>query len=115
MLCAYWGFVFLSLHLGIHWNVMLGMACKLCKAPSRPRRIVLRVVGACIALYGIYALINRNISEYLFLQTQFVFFDFDEPMILFFLDYLAVMGLFVWIGHYLAKVIRPPRKTRAAG
>ena len=61
------------LHLGIHWNVMLGMACKLCKAPSRPRRIVLRVVGACIALYGIYALINRNISEYLFLQTQFVF------------------------------------------
>ena len=26
MLSAYWGFVFMSLHLGFHWNMMMGMA-----------------------------------------------------------------------------------------
>ncbi len=44
------------------------------------------------------------------LQNPFVFFDFEEPLIFFFLDYLAVMGLFVWAGHYLAKLVRKMQK-----
>ena len=35
LLCAYWGFVLLSLHLGIHWRSMMAMAGWLCK-PSPP-------------------------------------------------------------------------------
>lgn len=31
MLSAYWGFVFMSLHLGFHWNMMMGMAKRLTK------------------------------------------------------------------------------------
>ena len=46
------------------------------------------------------------------MQSQFVFFDFDEPLVLFFLDYLAVMAAFVWLGHALAKVSR--RRGNAA-
>lgn len=111
MLAAYWGFIFLSLHLGIHWNGMMGMAGKLCRGPSRARRIVLRVLAACIALYGAYAFVSRSIPDYLFLRSQFVFFDFDEPLAFFFLDYFAAMGLFVGVGHYLAKALRPRRKA----
>ena len=100
MLCAYWSFVFLSL-LGFHWNMILGMARKLVNGDSRIRRAVLSLLGACTA-----ALFHRNIPSYLFLQTQFVFFDFEEPLVFFFLDYLAVMGLFVWLGHLPAKGAR---------
>ena len=113
MLSAYWGLVFLSLHLGIHWNTFMGMAGRLCGKPSRLRRIVLRVLGACVALYGIYAFISRGIPGYLFFQTQFVFFDFEEPLFFFFLDYLAVMGLFIWAGHYLASAVRLLQKGEA--
>ena len=81
MLCAYWGFVLLSLHLGLHWSTILSMARRLMRKPSRTRRIALSTFGNCIALYGIYALIHRGIPSYLFLQAQFVFFDFDEPQI----------------------------------
>ena len=35
MTCAYWGFVLMSLHLGIHWGIMTGMAGKLFKQPAR--------------------------------------------------------------------------------
>lgn len=31
-----------------------------------------------------------------------MFFDDSEPLIFFFIDYLAIMGLFVFVGHYLA-------------
>ncbi|MCR5233726.1 MAG: hypothetical protein K6E53_07420, partial [Lachnospiraceae bacterium] len=42
----------------------------------------------------------------LFLRTHFLFLDPSEPLILFFIDYLAIMGLFVFIGHYLARLLR---------
>lgn len=102
MLSAYWGLLFLSLHLGFHWNRMMGMTARIFGPTSRPRRMILRILGAGIALYGVYAFLSRQIPTYMFLQSQFVFFDFEEP-IFFFLDYCAVMGLFVWIGHYLMK------------
>lgn len=112
MLCAYWGFLFLSFHLGIHWNMILGMAGKLCGRPSKLRARLIRTAGALIAAYGVYALFRRGIPSYLFLQTQFVFFDFEEPLIFFFLDYLAVMGLFVFAGHYAGKAVRGLLKSQ---
>ena len=50
----------------------------------------------------------------MFLHSLFVFFDYEEPLLLFYADYIAVMGLFVWIGHYLAKWLGtiPGKKTR---
>ncbi len=51
-------------------------------------------------LYGVYAFVRRQIGSYMFLQNQFVFFDFGEPRIFFFMDYLAVMCLFAVCGYY---------------
>lgn len=106
MLCAYWGFIFISLHLGLHWSMMMGMAKRIFKKPSALRSWIARVVGLLIAVYGVYAFIKREIGSYMFLINHFVFFDFDEPLVLFLLDYIAVMGLFVFVGHYLAEVLR---------
>lgn len=112
MLCAYWGFLFLSFHLGVNWNMILGMAGKLWGKPSKLRARLIRMAGFLIAAYGVYALLRRGIPSYLFLQTQFVFFDFEEPLIFFFLDYLAVMGLFVFAGHYAGKAVRGLQKSQ---
>ena len=112
MLCAYWGFLFLSFHLGVNWNMILGMAGKLCRKPSKLRARLIRTAGVLIATYGVYALLRRGIPSYLFLQTQFVFFDFEEPLIFFFVDYLAVMGLFVFAGHYAGKAVRGLLKSQ---
>ena len=47
------------------------------------------------------------------LKNQFVFFDYDEPLILFLLDYIAVMGLFIFIGYYIGQGLKcVDRKTR---
>ena len=115
MFSAYWGFVWMSLHLGHHWSMMLAMARKAFPKESAGRTWALRIVAIVIAVYGIYAFVKRDIAGYMFLRIQFVFFDFEEPLIFFLLDYLAVMGLFVFIGHYLAESLkRCSRKRKKA-
>lgn len=46
------------------------------------------------------------------LQNQFVFFDFSEPLALFFADYLCIMALFVWLGHYAARLLWRTQKKK---
>ena len=106
MLSAYWGFVLMSLHLGFHWKMMMGIARKFTKKSSSTKAWALPVIAFLIAGYGIYAFITREIGSYMFLKNEFVFFDFDEPLVFFIIDYIAVMGLFVFVGHYLSTVLK---------
>ena len=114
MLSAYWGYCFISLHLGLHWSMMLGMM-KNASAPQRaPRWItpLLRTAGAAAALLGAHALMRHSLLDYMFLRNQFVFFDTERPLSLFFLDYAAIMALWAWLAHYarLALIKVPARK-----
>jgi hypothetical protein len=67
---------------------------------------IINFIPMLIAIYGVFAFIKRGIPGYLFMRTRFAFFDFEEPLVLFFLDYIAVMILFVWAGHVLGKALR---------
>ncbi|MDO4339598.1 MAG: DUF4405 domain-containing protein [Eubacteriales bacterium] len=106
MLSAYWGFILMALHLGFHWAGILGMVKKAFGELSDVQVWIMRIVGLGIAGYGIYAFYNREIGSYMFLQIEFVFYNLEEPIFFFFLDYLAVMCLFIWIGYYLSKAVR---------
>lgn len=110
MLSGYWGFVLMSLHLGFHWIMMMGMAGKLLKNSSEIRKWILRAIAVLIVGYGMYAFIKRDIGSYMLLRNQFVFFDFEEPVILFMLDYIAVMGLFVTISYYFSMCLKKVKK-----
>lgn len=118
MLAAYWGYCFVSLHLGLHWSMMLGMM-KNAAAPQRaPRWItpLLRTAGAAAALLGAHALMRHSLLDYMFLRNQFVFFDTERPLCLFFLDYAAIMALWAWLAHYarLALIKVSARKKQHA-
>lgn len=110
MISAYWGFVLMSLHLGLHWSIILGMEKKVIKKPNQTGTWILRGVGFFIAVYGIYAFAKRDMETYMLMQSHFVFFDYEEPLIYFLADYIAAMGLLVWIGHYLTKCIKQMQK-----
>ncbi len=108
MLCAYWGFVLMSMHIGLHANAMIGALRKAAKTaePSASRTIVIRSIVALICVYGAYAFMKRRLASYMFLLSQFVFFDFSEPLVFFIADYLAIMGMFACAGHYIAGALR---------
>lgn len=104
MLCAYWGLVLMSLHLGLHWNMVLGIVHRKQKIP-KALSLIFRIVGYAIAGYGAVAFVRRGVADYLFLRSHFVFFDYTEPVVFFLLDYLAIMGLFVAVGYWIRKWI----------
>ena len=106
ILCAYWGFICMSLHLGFHWSMMLAMARKHLQ-PSSMRTWSLRLLAYLWAAYGAVAFVRRDVWRYLLLKSHFVFFDYTEPLVRFLLDYLAVMSLFVLAGYWLARALRP--------
>ena len=49
-----------------------------------------RTAGSLIAAYGLYVFWKRNFIDYLFLRSEFVFMDYGEPVVLFYLEYLAL-------------------------
>lgn len=108
ILGAYWGYLLMSVHLGLHWNMFLGMARKRTgmDTPSKHRSLLLFLTGLLIAVYGAFVFINRDFPTYLFLQSEFVFLDYGEPVWSFYLDYICLMGLWVFLAHYLSKGLR---------
>lgn len=116
MASSYWGFVLMSLHLGLHWNMFLAITRKTLKLrkSSRLQKIVLTVAGVAIAIYGTVRFFQKELLTYMLLKTHFVFFDFNESVLPFYLDYLAMMGGFIFIAHYIGLLLRklPERKTR---
>lgn len=108
ILGSYWGIVLMSLHLGLHWNMILGMIRNISrkKCDSRVLQIILFLSGLGIAGYGVSVFIRRNFMDYLFLRVPFVFLDYSESVLLFYIDILALMGTFVFIAHYCAKVLK---------
>ncbi len=98
LLASYWGFCLMSIHLGMHWRVIAGMIL------NRRIRFVVNAIIVFVAAYGLIAFTMRGIGGYLFLLTRFVFLDFEEPLSLFMVDYVAIMTLFAFLGMLLSKI-----------
>jgi hypothetical protein len=105
MTAGYWGFILMSIHLGLHWSTIRRIAEKFIPI-KKQMKTVLGYLPVLISVYGVFALFKRGILGYLTLQTSFAFFDFDEPVIFFFADYIAVMILFVWAGYLIGKAAK---------
>ena len=101
LLLSYWGFTLLSFHLGLHADIWLNRLKK-----KKAAFVIFSVIITLIAAFGVYAFIANRLYEYMFLQTQFVFFDFDKPLILTFGEYLSMIVLFAWIGYWLKELIK---------
>ena len=99
LLAAYWGMVLMSFHAGTHGGMILS---KLRKKPVRYTVSALLIAGAG---YGVYAFIKRSIADFLFGKVMFVFFDASEPFILRYLDYIAIIILFMTIGFLVTKLL----------
>lgn len=103
MAAAYWGFVLMSIHLGMHWGMILGMFKRLLKGRKLPGTAVwgLRLAAAVIAGYGLFCFIQKDIVSYMLLKNQFVFFDFEQSAISVFAEYIAMMGFWILVSFYM--------------
>ena len=98
MCLGYWGLVLMSMHAGMH----IGAPLSKLKRSNEGRYKAVITALTIISAYGGYAFIKRQLPQYMFLVTRFAFFDFGEPRIYFFIDYVAIMILFAFAGFLIA-------------
>lgn len=108
MLAAYWGFILMSIHLGLHWRMILGVIRKVFgnRKQTEKAKWVLRGSTVFFCGMGIYAFQKNHIADYLFIKSQFVFFDTEQLLILFFAENLAMMILWAGITYYVVQMIQ---------
>ncbi len=105
MASAYWGFLLMAAHLGLHWGMFLKMVQRN-RHPGKRQPMLPTLLGAVIAVYGIVVMVKRDLPTYLFLRAEFVFLDFSESKILFYLDYLAMMGTFIFLAYFAVRLLK---------
>lgn len=105
MVSTVWGFCFMAAHLGLHWGMAVGMAKKI---PMKGKWTIIAARGIAILLscYGAYAFFFRQIAERMFLLMEYAFFDYEEPAVFFFADYISILIFFAALSYYLAKLLR---------
>lgn len=109
ILGSYWGFLFMSLHLGLHWSMILNVVAKIKNrqgAGGMRTTVVPFLAGLAVAAYGLVVFIKRDFLDYMLLQNEFVFMDYEESKFWFFMDYLALMGVCVFLAYYGAKLLK---------
>ena len=114
MTSSYWGFLLMNLHLGLHWGLLVSLGRRVfgIRSKSRARSAGFILIGAAITLYGISAFVRRNLLLYLLIRTQFVFLDFGESKIVFYLDYLAMAGGCIFLSHFIGKLLQKKRNDK---
>ena len=99
LLAAYWGLALMSFHAGTHGSMVVS------KLKNKPVKYTVSALLIAAAGYGVYAFIKRSIADFLFGKVMFVFYDPAEAFVLRYLDYLAIIILFMVIGFFVTKLL----------
>lgn len=102
---AYWSYLFLSMHLGVHGGMVVSEIRKKCRGQRQERiwYVLGRTALVLCSLYGIRAFLEHEFLGRLVVHYTAGFWMFNTPLLQFLLDYLAVMALFAGMSYYGCK------------
>ena len=98
IVCSYWGFILMSVHLGMHWGIFINMSKKIINIKKQ----IYILIGLLIAVYGIVSFIKRGFYINMFVIAKVP--KAEEAAVFFFMDHVAVMGVFIFITYYLHRL-----------
>ncbi|MCO1604485.1 DUF4405 domain-containing protein [Desulfosporosinus nitroreducens] len=115
VLAAYWGFILIAVHLGMHWRMILNAVRRITgiTGTSRIRTIAVRVLAVLIVVYGVQASFDRNVGSKLIFYYTFDYLDVDESTLGFFIDYLSIMGIYICGTYYALKFVQKREEAKA--
>ncbi|MBP5211990.1 MAG: DUF4405 domain-containing protein [Pyramidobacter sp.] len=110
---SYWALVLMSCHVGLHWSAVMAMTRSVFGRPALSGAALwaLRLATLAFAAYGALAFDRLLFWDYLTLKMQFAFFsDSGDLTVLF--DWMAVMGLFVFLSYWLGQLAQRCAATK---
>ncbi len=90
---SFWSFILMGLHLGLHVPAMTAGINRNAKVSY-----IFAAASAVTAGVGLWLFFKNGIPDYIFFRTPFAFFDYDKPAILVFLENIAILIAFAFLG-----------------
>lgn len=103
ILGSYWGFIFMGLHFGFHWSMVIGTVKRKQNRSHRGLDLICFFIGLAVTLYGLSVFNRRDFLTYMLLKSKFVFLDYEESKFIF---YLTFVEMCIFISHYAGKLFR---------
>ncbi|MCI6261008.1 MAG: DUF4405 domain-containing protein [Pyramidobacter sp.] len=102
---SYWGMVLMSVHIGLHWSMVMGMTRAVfgVKGHRGAAAWLSRLTAAALAVCGARAFGRVDAWGFLTLRSQFAFFDETQSDLAVLFGYFSIMALFIFLSHYAGK------------
>ncbi|MBQ3903690.1 MAG: hypothetical protein II744_01830 [Eubacterium sp.] len=105
LICSYWGFALISMHIGMHFDYVFAKPMK-----NKKVKPVIITVMSVLSVAGLYMFIHEEIYKYMLLINPFVYFDTEGGLLLFLSKYVLIMIMYVSIGYGLIKLAKIKKK-----
>jgi len=96
---AYWFWPLIGVHLGFHWGMFTKFIGK-----NFFLITVMRILACLFAAFGVWSFFDRDMFSKLFHGFSFDYWPIERPIILFFVQTLSIMGIFVFATYYFLKL-----------
>ena len=106
---SFWSFILMGLHLGLHLPALTARV-----KPGKAVRIIVTVLFTGLAGVGFRLFLKNGIPNYIFWRTPFAFLDYEKAPVLVFLENLAMLFFFAFVGANLFRVLRGKKKPTQA-
>ena len=91
-----------KMHIRLHWNMIVN---GIRKKTGIEDALIYWSIGILTAMYGVFAFVKRDFITYMFLRNEFVFMDYNELTIMFYIDYAAIAAVFICAMHCIMKFL----------
>lgn len=107
-LAAYWALVLVAVHLGLRWQILIGVARNAfgIRRESLVLKAALRLAALAIAVQGALSSAELALGEKLTMQMSLDWWNFEESVVGFFLHCMAIVGLYATVTYYGQKLVR---------
>lgn len=108
LVATVWAFILVSIHLGFHGQMFIGMSKKVVKVQGNVAIILMwlaRIVVLAVSAFALYVFITRKMWEEMFYLAEFKWFDYEKTLLVYLLENVCLMTMFGAGGHYSKKLI----------
>lgn len=107
---SFWSFILMGLHLGLHIPAMTaGFGW------SGRMKTVFAASFSVLSGFGFWLFVKNGIPDYIFFRSPFAFFDYEKAAVLVFLENLAILTAFAFLGAAAASFIKACRDRSESG
>ncbi len=76
------------------------------KSVFKEKHTPIRIVQNVPVILVLITMLMQILCGIILSKYAFSFADFSEPLLMYIADDIAIMGLFVFVGYYLSKIIK---------